>query len=276
MVPDKMPREPASRETLAMTSNAIHPTALIDQLHALGVEPGDVLLVHSSFRAVRPVEGGPQGVVDALLGAVGATGTVVTPSWSSDNDQPFDSTTTPAAADLGVIADTFWRQPGTVRSTQPFACAAHGPHGQRITSDPLPLPPHRLESPVGRVWELDGKILLLGVGHDSDTTIHLAEVMAQVPYGVPKHVVDMRGGRPVRVDYRENDHCCQRFTLADEWLRERGLQREGRVGNAQARLVRSRDVVDVVMEQLRRDPTIFLHPRSSGCEECEEAWRSVA
>ena len=258
-----------------MTPKPFSRDSLVDQLHALGVRPGDVLMVHSSFRAVRPVEGGPQGVVEALLRAVGANGTVVMPSWTGDGDHPFDPTATATATDLGVIADTLWRQPGSVRSSHPFAFAAAGPYAKRITSDALPIPPHRLESPVGRVWELDGQILLLGVGHDANTTIHLAEVMADVPYRVPKHVVDVRAGGPVRIEYRENDHCCQRFALADQWLRERGLQRESQVGNAQARLVRSRDVVEVIVDQLRRAPTLFLHPRSAGCAECEQAWESI-
>ncbi|MGQ0714576.1 MAG: AAC(3)-IV family aminoglycoside N-acetyltransferase [Gemmatimonadaceae bacterium] len=250
------------------------PTELVEQLRALGVEPGDVLLVHSSYRAVRPVERGPQGVVDALISAVGPEGTLVMPSWPGDDENPFDPQA-PAAKDLGVIADTFWRQPGAIRSNHPFTFAALGPAAERITSDPLPMPPHRLESPVGRVGELDGKILLLGAGHDGNTTIHLAEVTGGVPYGVAKHVTHVQDGRRVRIEYLENDHCCQRFTLADEWMRKRGLQREGTIGNAHARLMRSRDLVDVVVEQLRRDPVIFLHPRGSGCEECEEAWRSI-
>jgi aminoglycoside 3-N-acetyltransferase len=253
----------------------ISAVAIADDLTALGVRQGDVLLVHASYRAVRPVEGGPQGVVDALLRSVGSTGTVVMPSWSDDADTPFHAQSR-AAKDLGVVADTLWRQPGAVRSTHPFAFAAVGPHAERITSDPLPLPPHRRESPVGRVWELDGLILLLGVGHDANTTIHFAEVIAEVPYAVPKYVTDVRDGRPVRIVYLENDHCCQRFALADEWLRARGVQREGRVGNAHARLVRSRDVIEVVVAELRKEPTLFLHPRGSGCEECEEAWRSTS
>jgi aminoglycoside N3'-acetyltransferase len=100
--------------------------------------------------------------------------------------------------------------------------------------------------------------------------------MGGAPYRRPKHITHMVDGRAVRIDYRENDHCCQRFTLADGWLRERGLQREGAVGHGQARLVRSRDVVDVVVEQVRRDPVVFLHPRGNGCEECDDAWASIA
>jgi aminoglycoside 3-N-acetyltransferase len=247
---------------------------LANQLRALGVDRGGVLLVHTSFRAVRPVEAGPRGVIDALRAVLGPIGTLVMPSWTGDEDEPFDPTTTPASPDLGVVADTFWRMPGVRRSNHAFAFAAAGPAAERITSDPLPLPPHRLESPVGRVHELDGQVLLLGVGHDADTTLHLAELLAGVPYRVAKHCTVLENGRPVRIDYGENDHCCQRFALADDWLRERGLQREGLVGNAHARLLRSRDIVSVAREQLTRDPLLFLHARGE-CAECDMAWASV-
>jgi aminoglycoside 3-N-acetyltransferase len=246
------------------------------QLRALGVEQGGVLLVHTSFRAVRPVEGGPAGLIAALRDALGPRGTLAMPSWTGDDERPFDPAATAASADLGVVADTFWRLPGTVRSGHLFAFAAAGPRAEEVTAGPLPLPPHVPASPVGRVHDLDGQVLLLGVGHDADTTLHLAELLAGVPYRVPKHVMVLRGGRPVRLDYGENDHCCERFALADGWLRERGLQREGRVGHAPARLARSRDVVRVARERLARDPFVFLHPAGAGCAECDEARASVA
>jgi aminoglycoside N3'-acetyltransferase len=144
-------------------------TELVAQLRSLGVQTGGVLLVHTSFRAVRPVAGGPAGLIDALRDALGPDGTLVMPSWTGDGDAPFDPARTPAATDLGVVADTFWRLPGVVRSGHPFAFSAAGPHAARITAGPLPLPPHAPESPVGRVHELDGQVLLLGVGHDADT-----------------------------------------------------------------------------------------------------------
>ena len=236
---------------------------------------GGVLLVHTSFRAVRPVEGGPEGLIGALREALGPEGTLVMPSWTEDDDSPFDPRTTPASRDLGVVAGTFARMPGVVRSDHPFAFAAAGPRAEEIVGDPLPIPPHSPVSPVGRVHELDGQVLLLGVNHDADTTIHLAEGLAGVPYSREKHITIVRGGRAERIDYRETDHCCSRFNLVDGWLRERGLQREGTVGHAHARLVRSRDVVAVTLEHLAPDRTFFLHPRGSGCEECEDAWRSV-
>jgi aminoglycoside N3'-acetyltransferase len=249
---------------------------LVRDLRALGVAAGQVLMVHSALSSLGRVLGGAPAVVRALLAALGPGGTLVMPSWGGDDDRPFDPATTPASADLGVVADTFWRLPGVVRSAQFFAFAAAGPEAERVTADPLPLPPHQPASPVGRVHELDGQVLLLGVGHDADTTLHLAELLAGVPYRAPKHCTVLGpDGRPVRVDYGENDHCCQRFALADDWLRERGLQREGPVGHAHARLVRSRDVVAVAREHLARDPLLFLHPPDAGCEECDAARASV-
>jgi aminoglycoside N3'-acetyltransferase len=248
---------------------------VVDQLHQLGVGEGGVLLLHTSFRAVRPVEGGPVGLIAALRGALGPDGTLVMPSWSGDDDHPFDPITTPTPPSLGVVADTFWRLPGVLRSDHFHAFAAAGPEAARVTSDPLPLPPHIPESPVGRVHDLDGQVLLLGVGHDADTTLHLAELLAGVPYRVPSYCTVLQDGRPVRIDYGENDHCCERFGFADEWLRARGLQAEGRVGHAHARLARARDIVEVTLERLARDPLLFLHPPSAGCAECDRSRKSV-
>jgi aminoglycoside N3'-acetyltransferase len=85
----------------------------------------------------------------------------------------------------------------------------------------------------------------------------------------------LQDGRALRIDYGENDHCCARFALADDWLRGRGLQAEGPVGRAHARLFRSRDVVAVALEHLRRDPLVFLHGPEVACGECDGARAST-
>jgi aminoglycoside 3-N-acetyltransferase-4 len=245
------------------------------QLRALGVAEGGVLLVHTAFRAVRPVEQGPRGLIAALRAALGPSGTLVMPSWSGDDDVVFDPASSPAAADLGVVADTFRRLPGVVRSRHNFAFAAAGPRAAEIVDGPLPLPPHGRDSPVGRVHELDGQVLLLGVAHDASTTLHLAELIAGVPYRVRKHCTVRQDGRAVRVDYQENDHCCARFGLVDNWLRPAGLQADARVGHAPARLARARHIVTVAAAELMRDPLLFLHAPDDGCPDCDAARQSV-
>ncbi len=244
------------------------------QLMALGVAPGAVLLVHTSFRAVRPVQGGPAGLIDALHAAIGPAGTLVMPSWTGSDDEPFNPAETRADPELGVVADTFWRLPGVLRSDHPMAFAAAGPLAPAIVADPLPLPPHLPASPVGRVHDLDGQVLLLGVDHTANTTLHLAELLADVPYRLPKQCTVLRDGRPVRVEYSENDHCCQRFALIEDWLAGRATV--GPVGHAAAVLVRSRAVVDAVVPRLRADPLLFLHGPDAHCAECDAARDSAA
>ena len=255
--------------------NELSKAAVTEQLRALGVKAGGVLLVHTSFRAVRPIEGGPLGLIEALRETLGPNGTLVMPSMTDDDDAPFDPATSRSAPDLGVVADTFWRLPGVARSNHPSAFAAIGQHAAAITADPLPIPPHIAASPVGRVHDLDGQVLLLGCGHSENTTLHLAEILAGVPYRVPKHCTVLGDGRPVRIGYGENDHCCERFARADDWLRSRRLQAEGRVGHADARLARAQDIVNVAVESLTRDPLLFLHAASAGCDQCDAARASV-
>jgi aminoglycoside 3-N-acetyltransferase len=228
-----------------------------------------VLLVHAAFSQIAPVENGPHGLIHALLASVGDRGTLVMPSMADDDDTPFDRRTMPCR-DVGVLADSFWRMPGVVRSDSPHAFAAIGPQAALITQ-PHPVDvPHGFNSPPGRVHELDGQVLLLGVGHDADTTIHVAEDIAGVRYRLPKHATVLVDGRPRRYEYGETDHCCEKFSLLDSWLEERGRQRRGIVGHAEARLARSRDVVAAALERLRRDETVFLHAPGH-CTECDEA-----
>jgi aminoglycoside 3-N-acetyltransferase len=252
---------------------AVDRSRATEQLLALGVESGGVLVVHTAFSRVAPIDDGPRGLITALLTALGSGGTLVMPSMSDDDDHPFDRTTTPCLG-MGVVADTFWRLPEVLRSDSPHAFAAVGPRAAEITA-PHPLDiPHGLDSPIGRVYERGGQVLLLGVGHDANTTIHLAENMAGVRYRLPKSLTVLRDGQPTRYDYHEIDHCCQQFEIMDRWLEAEGRQRRGIVGYAEARLARSRDIVDLAVVHLREDETIFLHP-PGGDAECDQARASL-
>jgi aminoglycoside 3-N-acetyltransferase len=244
------------------------------QLKALGVREGGVLLVHTSFRAVAPVEGGPLGLIAALERALGPQGTLVMPTMT-DGESVFDPRSTPTV-NMGITAETFWRQASVVRSTHPGGSfAARGRLANFICAPQALSPPHGPDSPVGRVHALDGQVLLLGVTHSEDTTLHLAEAIAHVPYSVSHPTVIDEAGAAKTVMVAETDHCCRGFRITDQWLRARGAQREGKVGNADARLCRSVDLVAVAVEHLAADPLAFLCRRGTGCIECDEAHASV-
>jgi aminoglycoside N3'-acetyltransferase len=256
-----------------MNRQPIPSSELTAQLLDLGVTPGGVLLVHTAFSRIGRVEDGPRGLIRALRGALGSHATLVMPSMSDDDEHPFDLRRTPCLG-MGVVADTFWRVPDVLRSDSPHAFAAIGPKAERIVADHPADVPHGLDSPVGRVYELDGQVLLLGVGHDANTTVHLAEALAGVRYRRRKSLTLLERGRVVRLAYEEIDHCCERFGLLDGWLDTAGLQRRGSIGYGNARLVRARDVVAVVVERLRQNETVFLHDPGVDAE-CDEARASI-
>lgn len=256
-----------------MEHTSISRTDLARSLIELGVRPGGVLVVHCAFSRVRPVEGGPAGLIAALESTLGPNGTLVMPSMSDDDDHPFDPRHSPCYH-MGVVADAFRRMPGVLRSDSPHAFAAKGPKAGFIVA-PHPLDvPHGLESPPGRVYELGGQVLLLGVGQDSNTTIHVAENMSGVRYRLQASVTILSGGRTERFHYTEVDHCCDRFSLVDGWLAEGGRLRRGTIGNAEARLMDSRDVVEAVVERLRTNETMFLHAIGHDVE-CDAARASL-
>lgn len=260
-----------------MSNHAMVPTAVLtEQLRTLGVREGAVLVVHSSFRAVGPVEDGPVGLIGALRKVLGPSGTLVMPSMTGSRRlEPYDPAQT-ATRNMGIVAETFWRLPGVLRSDHPTSSfAARGPMAEAITaSEPL-SPGHDPDSPIGRVHALDGWVLLLGVGQDSNTTIHLGESLAGVPYRTAKWTTKLVDGRPQRVEFTEIDHCCRNFDLVDAWLDVRGQQSRGTVGHATARFARSADIVAAVVPRLRRDPLLFLCQPEVGCDDCDAARRSV-
>jgi aminoglycoside 3-N-acetyltransferase len=178
---------------------------------------------------------------------------------------------------MGIVAETFRQLPGAVRSDHPTSSfAARGPLAKAITA-PQPLEPgHGLDSPIGRVYEAGGWVLLLGVGHEANTSIHLTENLAGVPYRVRKWTTVLADGEPRRVEYDEIDHCCRNFELVGRWLDEHSLQRHGAVGHADALLAMSADIVGVTVPILQAKPLVFLCLPDAACEDCDQARASLA
>lgn len=247
---------------------------LVGQLLDLGLRPGGLVEVHTAFRALRPVEGGPLGLIAALTEALGPAGTLVMPAMS-DGASVFDPHHTPTL-DMGITAELFRSLPDVVRSTHPGGSfAARGPLAEVICG-PQPLEPvHGPDSPPGRVAALGGQVLLLGVGHDANTVVHVAEVQAGVPYAVRHPCVVVIGGAPRTVLIPEPDHCCVGFARLDGPLRARGAQSEGPVGYGHARLAEAAAVVEEALALLAGDPLAFLCA-AGACEDCDGARASIS
>lgn len=181
-----------------------------------GVRQGDVLIAHSSLSSLGWVCGGAAAVIEALLLVLASDGTLVMPAHSADLTDPsnwqnppvprswweeirrsmpaFDARRTPTRK-MGVIAELFRSWPGALRSDHPTSSfAAWGSDAEFVIAEQPIADPMGEKSPLARVCELDGKVLLLGVGHDKNTSLHLAERKA---FGAAQR--RMRNGSPITV-----------------------------------------------------------------------------
>ena len=263
------------------TSFPVTVESLHHDLEILGVRPGMVLLVHSSLSAIGWVCGGPVAVILALRNALGPTGTLVMPAHSADLTEPskwreppvpetwwpvirknmpaYDPDLTPARS-MGIIAETFRNQNGALRSAHPqHSFCAVGPRASFITDG------HTLEfgmgerSPLARIYELDGHVLLLGVDHSRNTSMHLAEYRASYPSrcvveeGAPLSAAGASGKWTTFEDINLDSSDFGR--IGEDLLRSQGgggVSR-GEVGQAHSQLMRQRDVVDYTVEWLGKN-----------------------
>ncbi len=246
---------------------------ITDDLRRLGVRPGDVLMIHASLRAVGPVDGGADGVIDALEVAVGSTGTLfmtigARDDWAWVNERPeneradllrdadpFDQVTTPADPDNGVLAAVFRARTGTSLSDHPDGrFGARGRLARALTDDVPWDDYHGLRSPLDRFVRAGGRVLRLGADLDTVTLIHFAENIVDLPAKerVRRHrkVVGVNGPEVRVVDTLDDtDNIVHRpgedyfVTILREYL-EIGRASVGVVGQARSELIDGADLVD--------------------------------
>jgi aminoglycoside 3-N-acetyltransferase len=258
----------SEREVIQRTNFPLTVQSLAEHLRECGVTAGQTVLVHMAMSKLNYVIGGAQAVVMALLDALGENGTLMMPTHTTYNTNPsewqhppvpeswwqplrdhtpaYDPATSPTR-EMGVVPELFRTWPGTQRSLHPvLSFAARGPNAQFLLAD------HALEedignrSPVGRLYELDGFVLLLGVGHANNTSLHLAEFRADYPgkKSIPSGCAMLVNGRRQWVEYEslqlypdDFDEVGAAFDLAQQI-------RIGRIADAEVRFFRQRTLVD--------------------------------
>jgi len=239
---------------------------IVASLRDLGLQSGDRVLVHSSLPAFGPVEGGADAVIEALIEAVGPDGLVAVPTFVTP--QPFDRRTSPTS--LGVIADRFWRREGSFRSLHPtHSLAAIGRGAEELLSGHELAPTAYAEgTPYHCLATQGGKVLLMGVDQDRNTTLHTAEALSGAPYlddVVATYVADDGGQVTIPVAAMAGPH--RNFIGLDPLFRERGVMRMGKIGNAVCRLMGGGQMLDAALEALRKDPTAVLCDNPA-CADC--------
>jgi aminoglycoside N3'-acetyltransferase len=228
------------------------------------------MIVHSSFKSLGGVEGGPGAVAQALIDAVSPGGSAFVPTFNYGKD-PYDPATAPSHD--GVITEFFRKLPGAVRSLHPtHSIAGVGPDAAEMLRDHDKVHAFAVGSPCWKLWERDAWVLLIGVNHNANSVAHVAEELERMSYLDRRRVARvMQPDGTIREVELRRPGCSEAWdAVIDPPLRARGAIRERRVGSAKLILMRARDVVDVTREMLRRDPAALLC-NACGCDACATA-----
>ena len=271
-----------TREAVSMVNTnlpAITRSRLVSDLTKLGIASGDTLMLHASVKAAGWIVGGPDVVLRAILDVLGSTGTLMMyvkceeqlneiEDWPEDWQKayleecpPFDPSRTRAFREWSILTEYLRTWPGARCSAHPEArVAAVGARADWITSDhPLQFG-YGADSPLEKLCEVRGKILLLGPLFDSLTILHYAEHIADVPnkrterYRWPV----LRGGKCEWIEFEQFDTSNgivdwpdgSYFQSITKAYMARGRCAEGRVGTADSYLFDARDLADFAIAWL--------------------------
>ena len=250
---------------------------IIETLKNLGLTLGDNVMVHTSLSKMGYVCGGAQTIIEALTLVVGDEGTIMMPTqswknldpetgvhWDADESEwdiirenwpAYDKNITPTNT-MGAVAEMFRSWPGSLRSDHPArSVCAWGKHASYLVEN------HELSnifgegSPIAKLYELNGKVLLLGVGYDKNTSIHLADVRAEYPgkHNCVEHSAIFEDGKRVWKAYETLFVDGEDFEDIGEAFEKENEISIGKIGEATIRLMNQRELVDFAVGWMEKN-----------------------
>ena len=249
---------------------AFSPSDLQAALRQLGITVGDVLMVHSSFDAFQGFRGSPADVIATLKAVVEPEGALIMPTLPFSGsaveyaiqDPIFDSQRT--VSRMGLITEVFRRSSGVLRSLHPtHSVAVWGRRAKELVSDHhLARTPCGPGTPYGRLMDLRGKILFLGVPVRTMTFFHFVEEALEprmpVPVFAPGEYAlrfrtatgEVRVAKMRLFSLQLAGHRDGAPLIAE--LKRREWWRERRIGRLQMILLEAHDVYEAASDLARR------------------------
>ncbi len=244
-------------------------------LRELGLGRASHVLVHSSYKSIGGVDGGPRTAVAVLVASLA---TVMMPAFTFERTSAWDASgvfegnaymtkpredftpepfthDTPIDKSIGVIPETF-------RTTRPVRRSLH-PLDSFVAdgelADELCGPGTEVDAvePIRRLMEAGGDLLLLGVTHTSSTSVHLAEALAGRPLFL-RHALTPDGVRAVRCG-----GCGDAFDELQAYIEP--FERRTTVGLSTLRCYPLTSYVEAARELIRRQPFALLCDRCDRC-----------
>lgn len=262
------------KEIIEKTKEPVTKKSLIKDLKALDLK-GETVIVHSALSKLGWVCGGAVALIEALQKVITLEGTLIMPAHSGDYSEPkywenppvpeewyqtirkempaYRPEATPTRG-LGVTPEIFRKFPNVVRSDHPcLSFAAWGKEAESITAD------HKLDyalgenSPLAKIYRREGKILLIGVGHDSNTSLHLAEYRADHDFKIKIFGSSiLKDGKNVWTEYQDIEFNDDLFPAIGKDYESNNKYSTAKVGLTEAKLFKQKEIVDFAVDWLEK------------------------
>jgi aminoglycoside 3-N-acetyltransferase len=247
----------------------------------LGIKPGDKLMVHSSLRSIGHVIGGADTVIDAVLESIGEQGLLMMPTFSYSYEKgngtgPFNKRISPSRT--GYITEVFRKREDVVRSDHPtHSVSAVGKNAKYyIAGHEETKGAFDNDTPLHKLALDKGRILLIGVGHEANSTIHVAEFLARLPFlDLPNRssygngfLVQRDDGSIEKIPFPlKLSGCSHGFGKVDDIKGIEEIQKTGYIGEAHSRLIEALPLISLLIGILKEKPD-FLLCDNEECEGC--------
>jgi aminoglycoside 3-N-acetyltransferase len=244
---------------------------IINSLRNLGIKENDVIVVHSSYKALRgdgQITGGPETVIEALKETV-KYGTLMLPALSYESvtidNRRFDVLNTPSC--VGILTEVMRKSEGVFRSVHPtHSISVWGKDAQTITDahikDFTPVGPN---SPLHEVKRRKGKTVFLGCTLHANTSMHGVEEMV-IPYYLYGSNYDydliLSSGETVKANILSHNFydVNQRYDRILDVL-DKTDYTFGKVLNGDCYVLNAEAVWEKALKKLKENPLYFVDKR---------------
>jgi aminoglycoside 3-N-acetyltransferase len=251
---------------------SISPSDVTDALLSIGVTQGKIVLIHPDAIVAAqfppmPNERRLELLIDAIEAAIGASGTLVIPtfSYSFTKGQPFNVLYTPSA--VGMISEWFRTQPEVCRSADPiFSFASRGPRAHELCAIPV-QECFGANSVFAALHQWNAEIVDLGCSLSrGGTFVHYVETSHAVDYRYSKvfsGTVILPDGQSCERSVIYNVRDLTRKSEADLRRLQRRLEsgkklRSADIGRSRILAVTAKDLFDTAWKMLDEDPVSLI------------------
>jgi len=239
--------------------------SLLADLKALGIDPNGTTLAHLSYKSMGEVEGGPQSIIDSMVEYM-KNGLMVFPThtWANvTEDQPYYSVQETEVC-IGIIPELARKTPNGIRSAHTtHSVVAFGRDARSFTDgDHLFTTPCPRQGAWGKLLDRNATILLVGVGLNRDTFIHGVEEWLDIPNRINENkrmlFIRLADGTLVpRPNSGHLGHVAENFPKIEGFLREKGILKEGKLGDATVLYHQTQPLTQALNALLLKEPDLF-------------------